>query len=225
MATRESTRRGPRVKDLTGQRFGRLVVIKMDSKKDGRYRWLCKCDCGNTSVIQVTSLRTGKTQSCGCFGKEIRMWAMSTRNGSTKKNRDEYTCWCRMIRRCTDRENEFYENYGGRGITVCDRWTREADGWNNFLKDMGPRPSKELSLDRIDNNKGYYPNNCRWATRTQQQRNKRNTVKITYNGKTMCVVEWAEEIGVSYKCLMQRLRKGWSITRALTTPAEERIYG
>jgi len=143
--------------DLKGQSFGRLMAIKMVARsKRGDVMWECVCDCGNTVVINGFYLRNGDTKSCGCINHGM-------------SNSPEYETWGQMLGRCNNKNNEHYPNYGGRGITVCEQWYK----FDNFFKDMGNRPSLNYSIDRIDNDKGYFKSNCRWGTATEQARNQR----------------------------------------------------
>ena len=202
--------------DLVGQKFGRLFVIKkMDNSKNRHSQWLCRCECGKEKIIRGDSLKNENTKSCGCLHIEI-----STKHGhrTEAKMSETYHSWNNMIQRCTNPKNEFYYNYGGRGITVCKRWLN----FENFLKDMDEVPKKH-QIDRINNNGNYCKDNCKWSTRTEQGRNKRNNRLETYNGKTQCLIEWVEEFGISYSVLWDRLYKlGWSIKKALTTPVKKR---
>jgi len=137
------------------------------------------------------------------------------RTGTTLTCRREHVSWFHMLSRCTDRKNRQFADYGGRGITVCDRWRLFA----NFLADMGPKPTPKHSVERRENDKGYSPDNCYWATPSQQQRNKRNSVMLTHNGITLCLADWADRVGIPAKLLSQRLKTyRWTLERSLTAP-------
>jgi len=145
--------------DLTSQRFGKLVVIERVQNQRHQPMWKCQCECGSTPIIRGAQLRSGITRSCGC---------LKTKHGMSKSYL--YKCWQQMKQRCTNFNSEDWRDYGGRGITVCERW---LDSFENFYEDMGHRPTSNHSIDRIDNNGNYEPSNCRWATASQQQFNKR----------------------------------------------------
>lgn len=207
--------------DLTGQKFNRLLVIENIGKnKWNNYKWLCQCDCGNKTVVITSELKSGHTKSCGCLVKEVHLITHvkhgHTQNGKISKT---YRSWSEIIRRCTNPKCTAYKNYGGRGITVCERW---RNSFENFLEDMRKCPSG-YSIDRIDNNGNYCKENCRWATREQQNRNSRHNHLITFDGKTQCLSAWAEEIGITMITLWNRIvRSKWPIEKALTTPVGER---
>jgi len=199
--------------DLAGQKFHKLTVIEYAGKdKWNQSRWLCQCSCGKTKIILGYCLTRGTTCSCGCLRKEA-----AKKNNITHGYRKTrlYRIWRGMINRCANPNDRGYYNYGGRGISVCSRWLK----FENFLQDMGEPPSSKHSIDRIDNNDGYRPANCRWATHKENSRNKRYHRYITHCNKTKLLIEWAEEISIPYSTLWKRVCKyGWSIEDALTTP-------
>lgn len=206
-----------RVRDRTGERFGRLVVTEYVGVGLNRQAvWRCRCDCGEVRDVLVRSLAAGATTSCGCYARErsTTHGLYSCSKGST--SRPEFSCWRAMIQRCLDQSSPAFEQYGGVGITVCDGWLN----FDVFLRDMGPRPSSDHSIDRIDNNKGYSPDNCRWATLIQQARNKKKVPLLTYQGLTMTAPEWSEKLGFARGTINDRLRRGWFVEKALSTPAD-----
>ena len=195
--------------DITNHRFGRLVAIKRE-RVDKNYQqyWLCKCDCGNTAIVRLSSLNNGHTSSCGCLQKEKR-----TTHKMTKTT--EYHIWNTMKARCLNPNSSAYQYYGGRGIKVCDRW---KCSFENFYSDMGKRPSKEYSLDRIDVNGDYCPENCRWATIAEQNRNKSNNNLITIEGETLVSQDWSSEYGISRGTIIRRIQNGMSTKEEILTP-------
>jgi hypothetical protein len=201
-----------RIKDIVGQRFGRLTVVKFAELR-GQARWLCDCDCGNQTTVTGGSLRSGNTMSCGCLHRE----SVSKRNIASSTHgmfgTPEYRSWSAMMTRCTNPSHAAYQRYGGRGISVCDDWKT----FERFYGDMGPRPPG-CSIERIDNNMGYEPANCRWATRVEQQRNKRSNRIISHDGRSLPVSEWAEIVGLTQYTIHARLGRGWTTEDALTKP-------
>lgn len=197
--------------DIKNRKFGRLLVLKeVGINKNLRPTWKCLCDCGNIKITTVNKLTTGNTQSCGCLHKELLLKRITTHG---KSNTLTYRIWQDIKDRCLNPKHHSFINYGARGIKVCKDWEK----FENFLKDMGEKP-KGLSIDRIDNNKGYSKKNCHWATRYEQSRNKRNNKFITFNGKTQCISDWAKELNISQVTLWSRIHKyNFSIKRALTS--------
>lgn len=197
-----------KIQDLTGKRFTRLTVISFHGVGSrGRY-WLCKCDCGNEKITNTYSLTSNHCKSCGCLQID-KIREQGFRNATHGCNRvknqtTEYGSWSDMRTRCYNPNNKNYPNYGGRGITICDQWRYSFE---TFLADMGLKPSKKHTLDRIKVNGNYEPSNCRWATRKEQNRNTRANHYITYNGKTQCIADWAEEFGMKDTKLYQNLAK------------------
>ncbi len=187
-----------------GSKFARLTVIgRAPSRGDGRM-WRCLCDCGKTTDVLSKYLRTGNTKSCGCLVSSI--------NGLSKL--PEYHIWRLMLRRCFDERTDKYHCYGGRGITVCDRWRHSFEA---FYEDMGPRP-EGLTLERVDHEGNYEPDNCIWDTWKNQHRNKRSNVWLTLNGEQRLLMDWAVLLGVNKKVFYDRYKRGWADERILTTP-------
>lgn len=184
------------MQNIIGQKFNRLTVIARIPN-----HWLCKCECGNEIKTSITHLRNGKVKSCGCLNKERILKHGHTKN---KKVSPEWQSWRTMRSRCYRTKDCSYKNYGGRGITVCDRW---KNSFENFLEDMGKCP-ENCTLDRIDSNKNYEPENCRWATGIQQGNNRRNNTRIIHNGISKTITEWAREMGVSWTTIDRWRKKG-----------------
>jgi len=192
--------------NLVGQKFGKLTVLKYAyNDSHGKKKWLCWCECGQKTIVSTSDLKGGHTKSCGCT---------NIKHGQKMggKTSPTYISWYHMIDRCTNHDCPAYSNYGGRGILVCEEWLQFA----NFLKDMGERPPN-YQIDRIDNTKGYYKENCRWTTPKQNSRNRRNNHTIEYNGTTKALIEWAEQIRVAADTIRSRINRGWSIEKTLTT--------
>lgn len=203
--------------DLSGQRFGRLTVF--NPIRGGReVKWDCLCDCGNTAVVLGHCLRSGDTASCGCIRRETTAARGHNhlRHGAARlgKRTPGYGVWTRLRNRCTNPNHQDWENYGGRGITVCTRW----DTFENFLADMGSRPSPKHSIERREVDGNYEPSNCEWATLVTQANNKRRNHKLTFAGKTLSISQWARELEVSKQVLLERVRSGWSVEDVLLKP-------
>jgi len=204
-------KKGSKFKDITGQKHGRLVAIECLGTKGNGYWWKCICECGTEKTTSAANLVSGNVSSCGCAQRECPKRLFTKHGRSTSK---EYVSWDAMNRRCGDPRNPQFKNYGGRGIKVCDRWQT----FENFLADMGPRPPG-TSLDRYPDNDGNYdPKNCKWSSRQEQQRNKRNNRKITINSQTKSVSAWADIFKISNKTVFDRLKRGWTPERSLSEP-------
>ena len=218
--------------DLTGQKFGRLTVLAKEGvANSGHALWLCKCDCGSTKVVSSNQLRSG-TQSCGCLQRENAAKAArkNAHNGYRKKNNigKEYhrlhQSYKDMLNRCHSTKNRSYNQYGKRGITVCNEWKNSFDSFKKWSLDNGY--DKKLTLDRINVNGNYEPNNCRWISVKEQNNNRRNNVVVTYNGETMTLHELSERYtDISYKTLWARLNKGWDLSSAIETPVRRSRNG
>lgn len=214
-------------KDLTGKKFGRWSVLSVASmagidSATGKHvttKWWCVCDCGTRRAVETASLSLGKSVSCGCHKREMtiarnKSWAT---HGLSKTS--EYGIWKKMVLRCHNETDAAYYRYGARGISVCDRW---RDSFENFLHDMGRRPDG-MSLDRIDNDLGYTPDNCRWATLVEQANNRSSNVKFTYRGATVGLRELSEMSGISARVLRNRIvNLGYSVELAVSTPVRGR---
>lgn len=200
--------------NLSGRRFSRLLVLEKSITRicrngDKKSRWVCQCDCGETLVVDGSSLTTGNTTSCGCLAKE-KTSERSTSHGQSKTR--TYRIWRSMHTRCENKKCLSYADYGGRGIKVCERW----GSFENFLKDMGEAVGG-ASIERKNNDGNYEPSNCHWADRYTQSRNKRNNRMLTLDGVTKCMKDWANSLGMNQSSLAERLDK-WPLELALTTP-------
>lgn len=210
------------VLDLTGQRFGRWTALYDSGRKTigGNHYWMCKCDCGTIKEVDTGMLRFGDSKSCGCHRRD-RMSKLNLKHGG--RNDRLYLVWMDMRRRCYDGKDANYHNYGGRGIKVCEEFLdyknfREWALANGYDKDA---KHGDCTLDRINVDGNYEPSNCRWVNIKVQANNKRNTVRITYNGKTMSRPEWEDELGFKRGLLSHRTQLGWSIERMLTERPEQ----
>lgn len=207
--------------DLEGQRFGHLTVLGyLPRRSDSPHvYWLCRCDCGTFTGPSTGKLRSTSTVSCGCYKGEITA-ARMTRHGLT--DAPEYNLYLKIKSRCLRPDDPHFQDYGGRGISICDRWLNGEygrTGFECFLADVGPRPSRGHSIDRIDNDGNYEPGNCRWATPTQQARNRRSNIYVTVGGATMSLPDACERLGLHYPFILSRMaRKGWTFERAITQP-------
>jgi hypothetical protein len=205
--------------DLTGQRFGRLLVLNEFDRKSCQIRWMCKCDCGNKTVVFGSNLKKEKhSNSCGCLGKEILL--KISKDGHTRThgltNSKSYRSWRAMKDRCSNKKHPAYQRYSN--IKIDEKWLI----FQNFYDDMGDRPIGK-TLDRIDNLKGYYKENCRWATYKEQGMNRCDNRILEFNGKSMTIMEWSEKLKINYSTLSMRINNSkWSVEKALTTPVRIR---
>lgn len=205
---------GKPVVDLAGRTIGKWSVLERGpNDRHSQARWYCKCECGEVHLVCSGNLRKGTSLQCRSCGL--------TKHGEYRGGKSvEAQTLEDIIQRCTNPDNEWYPEYGGRGVTVCDRW-RGEHGITNFIADMGRRPDG-LTIDRIDTNGPYSPDNCRWASRSEQQRNRRCNKLITAFGKTQCLAAWAEETGLRFGLIYWRLSAGWSPERAVSEPSQRR---
>ena len=196
---------------MIGKRFGKLVVVEKANRKQ---HFICRCDCGNTPIVFRGNLTRGNSTSCGCASK--------TADGLSEANRAEYYCWAGMLKRCHNKKDKSYKNYGERGIFVCETWRRS---FSQFIEDMGKRPSPSHSIDRINNDAGYNPSNCRWATRDVQANNTRKNHYITYKNETITIAMAADKYGVPRTTLVNRIDLlGWSPEDAIEKPHFAGLY-
>lgn len=199
--------------NLTSQRFGRLTAIERAENRGRKTAWVCLCDCGNKTIVTTTALRTGNTVSCGCFLSE-----RITKHGQAGSKL--YKTWNNMISRCYCKSVPRYKNYGERGIKVCDEWKASFEAFYSWAVSNGY--AEGLTLDRIDNDGNYCPENCRWVTNKEQQLNKSNNRLLTFDGETKTVKEWADTQGLHQRTLGLRIDRGWDIGSALTKPVQQR---
>lgn len=222
------------IRDIRGEIFGRLTVQEHSGKdKRGNALWLCLCQCGNKVVRRGTELTRHRIPSCGCFAKEL---GQRRHNASLERKKFEppkidlrikhgltnsrvYTIWCAMKNRCLNKKGQDYAYYGGRGITIDERWY----DFLNFLEDMG-HPADGMTLERINNDDSYSPTNCRWATRKEQCYNQRSNVVLSYENKNLTIGQWADLYGMKYMTLYSRIDRGMPIEIALTRPLGRWIH-
>ena len=201
--------------DLTGQRFGRLTVIKRVENNGKKVMWLCRCDCGNETTVFSGYLRKGDTKSCGCLSND-KLRERRFKHGESRKTR-LYNIWLHIKHRTSGKANEKRTKkwYTDKNIKMCEEWSdfRNFRDWSN-----ANGYDDSLTIDRIDGNKGYSPENCRWANADIQNRNKSNNINITRNGETKCLKDCCTELGLKYRSICQRIARGWDKEKALTTP-------
>ena len=205
------------IKYNTGDKFGELTFISEDFHEkevtgfQSYRKAVVLCFCGRKFITRISGLKNGRITSCGCKRKDGLIKRITRHNMS---NTPEYMAWEGMKARCLNSNNIFYSNYGGRGIKVCERWMN----FKEFFKDMGYKPNKSYSIERIDVNGNYEPSNCKWATRSEQDRNKRNTVFIEYNGQKWILMDLAKKFNMHQQTLKQRIISGMTVEEALNTP-------
>jgi hypothetical protein len=214
-------------RDLTGMVFGRWSVEARDDTptsfaKQYQVKWICVCECGRCRSVRAVHLVGGQSRSCGCLARDrLRENSARRKNAAppNPKKTPERIIWWTMLARCRNPNAANYHLYGGRGIRVCDRWRKSFE---NFLADMGPRP-EGMTLDRIDNEGDYSPENCRWATLIEQANNKRNTPYLEWNGVRKSLKEWSRITGIHPETIRHRLLHGWTDEKALSTPPIEKF--
>lgn len=194
--------------DLAGQTFGRLTVTGEWGRRSRKILWSCRCACGKDHVVSGTHLRTGHSRSCGCLATERK--SQRAKHGMTGSR--IYNIWQNMRQRTSNPKTHNYPRYGGRGIKLCEQWQT----FEGFYADMGPTYADGLSIDRIDNDGNYEPGNCRWVAVDEQNRNRRSNRRIEFRGRTLSAIEWDEVLGLSPGLVANRLRRSWSVERALT---------
>jgi len=204
---------------MVGEVFGRLTVIGYGERDHlKRIRRVCRCECGTLKEVLAGKLMNGETRSCGCLIIDVLKKRNDERPLKYENGYPEgYHSWRGIIQRCCNPECKDYPRYGGRGITVCERWKGSLDA---FIEDMGVKP-EGMTIDRIDNSGNYEPGNCRWTDAKEQANNRRSNVTLEFNGETMTVSEWARKVGLKVVTLEQRLRRGWSVEKALTSTTEK----
>lgn len=197
------------MKDITGQIFGRWTVLAYAGSFNGMASWWCRCECGATAKVCGLKLRQGRSQSCGCLRLELQ-----TKHGAARRGKESltYRSYVKAKTRCRNPNNTAYEHYGGRGIEF------RFNSFDEFLKELGPRPSVKHSVDRKDSDGHYEPGNVRWATQKTQMRNRRVNRKITANGVTRTLAEWAELNGIRFNVIIKRIDHGWCNNCAVTVP-------
>lgn len=204
--------------DLTNRRFNMLTAKeRVENSKQGRARWKCLCDCGNYCIVESSKLINETTKSCGCY-KKNRIGDKSRKHGKTRTK--IYETWCHIKQRCFDENDPRYNYYGGRGIKMCDEWKDDFQAFYDFVSMLPHFEEKGYSIDRINNNGNYEPDNVRWATKEIQNNNTRRNHYLTYNGKTQTIAQWAEELNMNQYMIYSRINKyHWSVEDALTIPS------
>ena len=203
-----------KVIDMSGRRYGKWTVMqRVENSKNGQAMWLCKCDCGTEKVVCGSNLRSGASRSCGC---ERNSYFSALYGVHYKEPKRLFSIWSNMKSRCTNPNNNSFQNYGARGIKICNEWLHDFVAFREWALQNGY--SDNLTIERIDNEGNYEPTNCRWATAEEQSNNRRNNVLISHNGETHTLNEWSKIIGVKKSTIESRYSRGWSEDRILTEP-------
>jgi len=203
--------------DLTGQKFERLLVVKQNGRtKHGLILWECLCECKNISYVTGYDLKSGHTKSCGCLNNE-KIAHINKTHGESRTRL--YGIWSGLHSRCNNAKTKWFKNYGSRGISVSEEWD-DFIVFKNWALLNGY--TDNLSIERIDNNDDYSPNNCKWATRIEQQNNTRKNIYITYDGETKTIAQWSNALGIDYQALYYRINSNWSVEKAFRTPSRKK---
>lgn len=222
----------PLFRDLTGQRFNRLIIVEYAGRtgKKGDHVYRCVCDCMNEITTRGYCLTMGDTKSCGCLLKQAQKRLVQSNRIHDMSWSREWRIWSGIKTRCTNPKRRSYKDYGGRGILMCDRWANGEDGLTGFecfLKDIGLRPTPKHSVERVDNDGNYEPENCKWIPRSEQVRNTRVTVRLAHEGITRTAMEWSAITGVTAREITRRMGRGWTAERAIfqpeRTPAKRKV--
>lgn len=207
-----------RMINLSGLVFGRLTASSLDENCDnsGQRHWFCDCICGNKTRVRASHLRGGKIKSCGCLANELASARLMSHGMYGSR---VHRIWSGMLSRCENKNRKSYKNYGGHGVTVCERWHE----FENFLADMGEPTTSRHTLDRIKTDGNYEPDNCRWATMLEQQNNRSNNVLVGHGGMEMTIPAWARHTGIPASSIRSRLGRGWTVEMALTQSIRKQI--
>lgn len=205
--------------NLIGKKFNRLTILSIFNQKNKKY-CVCRCDCGKIATIRLDHIKSQETKSCGCYNQEVASKRMKTHGMSKSRI---YKIYNNMERRCKDITYPQYYLYGGRGINICEEWSKSFCSFYKWAINNGYK--ENLTIDRIDNNKSYCPENCRWVTMLEQSNNRRTNSFVDYNGETHTFAQWERILGFPRSTLSYRFKKGWDKKRAFTTPVKERKNG
>lgn len=207
--------------DISNNRYGKLVAIERSTNISGKTAWKCVCDCGNITYVSTSNLTCNRIRSCGCLKLEKLLERSTTHN---QRHTYLYEVWKGIRQRCKNPKHPSYHNYGGRGIKVCDEWDKSFQAFydwsytNGYSTENQKNEKLKLTIDRIDNNGNYEPCNCRWVDRKVQASNTRLAKLFTINGETKCLSEWCKLFGIKRNTIYRRIKNGWTIEKALTTP-------